>query len=170
IWLMGGALSLLALDYPVLTPDPAAFAARREKFMSQLPPNSIAVLRSGPERTLSNDTEYTYRQDSDFYYLTGIDENDVTAVFRPNAPDKLRYVLFMPPRDLTREAWRGVRVGPNEAVKAYGADAAFPIADFSGKMRIEREYGQPVGGYLNGVDKLYLSDGADTEWLPAGPA
>ncbi|HEY4230046.1 MAG TPA: aminopeptidase P N-terminal domain-containing protein, partial [Thermoanaerobaculia bacterium] len=80
----------LALDYPVLTPDPAAYAARREKFLAQLPPNSIAVLRSGPERTLSNDTEYTYRQDSDFYYLTGIDENDVTAVFRPNAPDKMR--------------------------------------------------------------------------------
>jgi len=163
--LMGGALSLLALDYPVLTPDPAAYAARREKFMAQLPPNSIAVLRSGPERTLSNDTEYTYRQDSDFYYLTGIDENDVTAVFRPNAPDKMRYVLFMPPRDVRREAWLGSRVGPEEAVKAYGADAAFPIADFNAKMRIEREYGQPVGGYLNGVEKLYLSDGADTEWL-----
>ena len=51
--LLPAAAPLLALDYPVLTPDPAAYAARREKFMAQLPPNSIAVLRSGPERTLS---------------------------------------------------------------------------------------------------------------------
>jgi Xaa-Pro aminopeptidase len=163
--LLLGAAPLLALDYPVLTPDPAAFAARREKFMAKLPPNAIAVLRSGPRRTLSNDTGYIYRQDSDFYYLTGIDENDVTAVFRPNAPDKLRYVLFMPARDRAREAWVGARVGPDEAVKVYGADAAFLATDFNGKMRIEREYGQPVGGYLNGVEALYLSDGSDTEWL-----
>jgi Xaa-Pro aminopeptidase len=155
----------LALDYPVLSPDPAAFAARREKFMAQLPPNSIAVLRSGPQRTMSNDTGYVYRQDSDFYYLTGIDEKDVTAVFRPNAADHQRYVLFMPPRDVRREAWVGVRVGPDEAVKAYGADAAFPSADFNGKMRVERGFGEPVGGYLTGIDKLYLSDGGDTEWL-----
>jgi Xaa-Pro aminopeptidase len=159
------AVPSLALDYPVLTPDPAAFAARREKFMSQLPASSIAVLRSAPERTMSNDTEYVYRQDSDFYYLTGIDEKDVVAVFRPNAPDKQRYVLFMPPRDARREAWLGARVGPDEAVKVYGADAAFPIADLTAKMRIERGWGEPVGGYLAGVDKLYLSDGADTEWL-----
>ena len=168
--LMAAALVLsaspaIALDYPVLSPDPDAFAARREKFMAQLPPNSIAVLRSGPQRTMSNDTGYVYRQDSDFYYLTGIDEKDVTAVFRPNAADHQRYVLFMPPRDVRREAWVGVRVGPDEAVKAYGADAAFPSADFNGKMRVERGFGEPVGGYLTGIDKLYLSDGGDTEWL-----
>jgi Xaa-Pro aminopeptidase len=165
IVLMGGALSLFGLDYPILTPDPAAYAARREKFMAQLPAGSIAVLRSGPQRTMSNDTGYVYRQDSDFYYLTGIDESDVTAVFRPNAPDKQRYVLFMPPRDVRREAWLGARVGPEEAIKVYGADAAFPIADFNAKIRIEREYGQPVGGYLSGVETLYLSDGSDTDWL-----
>ena len=159
------AAPLLALDYPVLTPDPAAFAARREKFMAQLPPNSIAVLRTAPERKMSNDTEYLYRQDSDFYYLTGIDQEDVTAVFRPNAKDRQRYVLFLQPRDVRREAWVGSRVGPEEAVKAYGADAAFPSSEFTPKMRVERGWGEPVGGYLAGVEVLYLSDGSDTEWL-----
>jgi Xaa-Pro aminopeptidase len=165
IVLLGSALPLFALDYPVLTPDPAAFAARREKFMAQLPPNSVAVLRSAPERRMSNDTEYLYRQDSDFYYLTGIDQQDVTAVIRPNAPDRMRYVLFLQPRDLRREAWVGSRIGPEEAVKAYGADAAFPSSEFNAKMRVERGWGEPVGGYLTGIERLYLSDGDDTEWL-----
>ncbi len=133
--------------------------------MAQLPPNAIAVLRTAPLRPMSNDTEYLYRQDSDFYYLTGIDQQDVTAVFRPNAKDRQRYVLFLQPRDVRREAWVGSRVGPEEAVKAYGADAAFPSSDFTAKMRVEHGWGEPVGGYLAGVEVLYLSDGSDTEWL-----
>jgi Xaa-Pro aminopeptidase len=158
------ASPLLALDYPPLTPDPAAFQARREKFIAQLPPNSIAILRSAPMRTMSNDTGYLYRQDSDFYYLTGIDEDDVTAVFRPNASDRLRYVLFLRPRDRAREAWVGARVGPEEAVKAYGADAAFPLADFGTKLRSFDRTTRQTGGYLAGIEKLYLSDGGDAEW------
>ena len=82
-WLFAAALllsasPLFALDYPPLTPDPAAFKARREKFMAQLPPTSVAILRSAPMRTMTNDVEYVYRQDSDFYYLTGIAADDVT--------------------------------------------------------------------------------------------
>ena len=92
--------------------------------MAQLPPKSIAILRSAPMRTMSNDVEYLYRQDSDFYYLTGIDQENVTIVLRPDAADGKKYIAFVPPRDLRREAWVGVRVGPDEAVAAYGADAA----------------------------------------------
>jgi Xaa-Pro aminopeptidase len=155
---------LLALDYPPLAPDPAAFRARREKFMAKLPQNAIAILRSAPLRTMTNDVEYLYRQDSDFYYLTGIEEDDVTAVFRPNAPDHLRYILFLRPRDLRREAWQGVRVGPDEAPKAYGAEAAFPLADFSAKMRTFDRATMTPGGYLAGVEELYLYDGGDEAW------
>ena len=96
--------------------------------MAQLPPKSVAILRSAPMRTMTNDVEYLYRQDSDFYYLTGIEQEDVTAVLRPDAADGKKYVLFLQPRDLRREAWAGARVGPDEAVAAYGADAAFPLA------------------------------------------
>ena len=119
LWLAAAVLLLsgtaLALDYQPLTPDPAAFKARREKFMAMLPPDSIAILRSAPMRNMTNDVEYTYRPNSDFYYLTGIEEDGVTAVFLPNAADGKKYVLFLRPRDLRREAWAGVRVGPDEA-------------------------------------------------------
>jgi Xaa-Pro aminopeptidase len=164
LFLLACALPVLGLDYPPLAPDPAAFRARRERFLALMPPKSIAVLRSAPLRTMTNDVEYLYRQNSDFYYLTGIDEDDVTAVFRPNAPDHLRYVLFLRPRDLRREAWQGVRVGPDEAVKAYGADGAFPLSEFSSKMRsFDRQTSTP-GGYLAGMEDLYLYDGGDAEW------
>ena len=161
------AAAAFALEYAPLTPDPAAFAARRQKFMATLPPKSIAILRSAPERTMSNDVQYPYRQDSDFYYLTGITEDDVTAVLRPDASDGKKYVLFLRPRDLRREAWAGVRVGPNEAVAAYGADAAFPLAEFETKMAEFDRNTYKTSGYLIGPEKLYLSDGRDTSWAAA---
>jgi hypothetical protein len=168
-WLFAAALLLcaapvLAVDYAPLSPDPAAFKGRRERFMAQLPPKSVAILRSAPMRTMTNDVEYIYRQDNDFYYLTGILEDDVTALLRPDAPDGKKYVLFLRPRDLRREAWAGVRVGPDEAVAAYGADAAFPLKDFEAKLAEFDPNTYKRSGYLVGMDKLYVSDGHDEAW------
>jgi Xaa-Pro aminopeptidase len=168
-WLLTAALLLcaaaaIALDYPPLAPNPAAFQARREKFMAQLPPKSIAILRSAPMRTMSNDVEYVYRQDSDFYYLTGIAADDVTVVLRPEASDGKKYIVFARPRDLRREAWAGVRVGPDEAPAAYGADAAFALKDFDEKLSDYDRTTYKASGYLVGVEQLYLSDGRDEEW------
>src|SRR4030095_9413361 len=105
-----------ALDYPPLTPNPEAFKARREKFMSKLPPKSVAILRSAPERTMTNDVEYLYRADSDFYYLTGITQEDVVVVLRPDAQDGkgLRRVAAArgpAPRGVGRRARRTGRGG-----------------------------------------------------------
>jgi len=168
-WLLAAALVLcaapaLALDDPPLTPDPAAFKARRERFMAQLGPKSIAILRSAPMRTMTNDVEYPYRQDNDFYYLTGIAADDVTVVLRPDAADGKKYVVFVRPRDLRREAWAGVRVGPDEAPAAYGADAAFALSDFDEKLATFDRAAFKASGYLIGVEKMYLSDGHDEDW------
>jgi Xaa-Pro aminopeptidase len=162
---LAAAAAVSALDYPPLTPNPEAFKARREKFMSKLPPKSVAILRSAPERTMTNDVEYLYRADSDFYYLTGITQEDVVVVLRPDAKDGKRYIVFLQPRDLRREAWAGVRVGPDEAVAAYGADAAFPLKDFDSKMEEFDRNTYTTSGYLADAENLFLSDGGDTEWL-----
>jgi len=165
--LLGSALlsgRALALDYPPLTPDPAAFKARREKFMAMLPPDSIAILRSAPMRNMTNDVEYLYRPNSDFYYLTGIDQEDVTAVFLPKAEDGKKYLLFLRPRDLRREAWAGARVGPDEAPKAYGADAAYPLAQFDEKLFTFDRNTYTPGGYLAGVKTLVVLSADDDEW------
>jgi Xaa-Pro aminopeptidase len=159
------ASAALALDYPPLSPDPAAFAARRQKLLSVLPPKSVVILRSAPMRVMTNDVDYPYRQDNDFYYLTGIGEDDVTAVLRPDAADGKKYVLFLHPRDPRREAFTGPKVGPDEAVQAYGADAAFPMKDFETKMADFDRTTYKTSGYLIGPEKLYLSDGHDTAWM-----
>ncbi len=158
------AAPLVALDPSPPAADPSVFQARRERFMAALPPKSIVVLRSAPERTMTNDVEYLYRQDSDFFYLTGIPEDDVTAVLRPDAADGKRYVLFLRPRDPRGEAWHGTRVGPDEAAAAYGAQAAFPSKDLSGKLWELDASGRNLSGYMAGVDRLYLSDGSDDKW------
>ena len=158
------ASAALALDFPVLTPDPSAFKARREKFLAKLPAGSVAVLRSAPVRILSRDTNYVFRQDSTFYYLTGVEEPDATAVLRPNAPDGKTYVLFVRPRDPRRESYEGPRPGPEGAPAAFGADAAFSSAELWGRLQSFDPATRSASGYLAGVEKLYLYDGGDTEW------
>jgi Xaa-Pro aminopeptidase len=147
-----------------LTPDPAAFKARRARFMAQLPPKSIAILRSAPMRTMTHDVEYLYRQDNDFYYLTGILQDDVTVVLRPDAPDGKKYIVFLKPRDPRREDFVGARVGPDEAVAAYGADAAFPQAELENKLALADTNTYSRSGYLNGMEHLYVTDGHDEAW------
>jgi len=157
-------LAAAALDQPLLKPSPEMFRAHREKFLAKLPPNSIAILRAAPMRTMSNDVEYLYRQDSDFWYLTGIEEPDTIAVFRPSAEDGKRYVLFVPSRDRRRESYVGPKVGPAEAVAAYGADAAFSTDEFADRLSRYDPASRTYAGFLAGVEKVYLSDGTDSAW------
>ena len=162
---VAAAFPLAALDYPVLTPNPAAYKARRDKFMAQMPPKSVAILRSAPMRTMSNDVEYLYRQNSDFYYLTGIVDEEVTVVLRPDAPDGKKYIAFVRPRDPRRESWDGIRVGPKEAVAAWGVDAVYEHKDFDEMMSSFDRNTYRSSGYLAEAETLYLLDGDDAEWL-----
>lgn len=158
------AAAVLALDYPPLVADKSAFKARREKFLAGLAPGSVAILHSAPTRLMSNDTEYIYRQDSNFYYLTGIEEPDTAAVFRPGAADGKGYVLFVRPHDPRREAYEGPRPGPDGALAAYGADAAFVNAELWSRLSSVDASTRAPAGYLAGVERIYLSDGGDPEW------
>lgn len=103
------------------------------EFMRRMEPNSVAIIPAAPEATRSNDTHYRYRQDSDFYYLTGFDEPESIAVLAPAHP-KHKYMLFVRPRDPEQETWTGRRAGVEGAKERYGADAAFPIAEFRDKL------------------------------------
>ena len=90
--------------------------------------DGIAILPSAPARVRSRDVEYRYRQDSDFYYLTGFAEPDAVAVLAPGRANG-EFVLFCRERDRDRERWDGARAGPDGAVADFGADDAFPIDD-----------------------------------------
>jgi len=104
-----------------------------EEFMRRMAPQSVAIIPGAREATRSNDTHYRFRQDSDFLYLTGFEEPEAIAVVKPSETKK--YVLFVRPRDPEREIWDGRRAGVEGAVSEFGADAAFPIAEFESKLR-----------------------------------
>src|SRR5215210_7115921 len=117
------------------------------EFMKRMPENSVAIIPSSPEATRSNDTQYRYRQSSDFFYLTGFDEPESIAVIAPGREQK--YTLFVRPRDPEREIWDGRRAGVEGARTEHGADAAYPVEEFKEKL----------GDLINGSRNLYYRIG-----------
>jgi Xaa-Pro aminopeptidase len=103
------------------------------EFMRRMESDSVAIIPSAPEATRSNDTRYRYRQDSDFYYLTGFDEPEAIAVVAPSR-DEGKFTLFVRPRDPEHETWEGRRAGVEGAKERYAAEAAFPVAEFREKI------------------------------------
>ena len=122
------------------------------EFMRRMDADSVAILPSAREATRSNDSNYRYRQNSDFYYLTGFDEPQSVAVLAPGHKEH-KYVLFVRPRDPEREIWDGRRAGVEGAKGEYGADAAFTIDEFAEKL----------GDLINGAKNLYYRIGEDRE-------
>jgi Xaa-Pro aminopeptidase len=125
---------------------------RLTEFMSKMEPNSVAVIFSAPEILRNADTDYEFRQDSDFYALTHLNEPESVAVISPNH-DKHKYVLFVRPRDKEKEIWNGLRAGVEGAISAYGADAAYEISQLS----------QVLPRYLENNQKLYYRFGLREE-------
>lgn len=103
-------------------------ARRRAQLARMMGRDAAAIVPASPVRHRNGDVEYTYRQDSDFHYLTGFGEPDAVAVLLPGREEG-PYVLFVRPRDTAREAWEGRRAGPAGARRDYGADEAHPIED-----------------------------------------
>jgi len=102
------------------------FARRRRALMDLMAPNSVALLPAAPEAPRNRDVYYPYRQDSDFYYLTGFPEPEAIAALIPGAEQE--FLLFCRDRDPHMEIWHGRRAGPQGAKERYGADNAYPIA------------------------------------------
>lgn len=130
-------------------PGPEWFFAHRAALAAKLPKDAVVFLRA--PAAPAQEVQDTYRPDSSFWYLTGFPEPDAVAVLRPSAPEGKRYLLFVLPNDERREQWTGRRAGPEAAKTRYGADAAFPVADF------ERESGEA----LHGAKALYYLDAGD---------
>lgn len=108
--------------------DNKEFARRRAMLMADMQQNSIAIIPSASETVRNHDVTYPFRQDSNFYYLTGFNEPDAVAVLIPGR-EHGEYVLFCRDKDVTRELWDGYRAGPEGACEQYQADDAFPIGD-----------------------------------------
>lgn len=103
------------------------FAGRRRDLMRRLE-RGVAIFPAAPVRNRSNDTDYPFRQDSDFYYLTGFPEPEAVAVLRPG--HRRPFSLFVQPRDPDREIWTGRRFGPAGVRRVFGADDSYTIDEF----------------------------------------
>jgi Xaa-Pro aminopeptidase len=99
---------------------------------------------------MHNDVEYPFRQDSDFYYLTGFNEPSAVAVIAPHHPEH-QFVLFVQPKEREKEVWTGYRVGVEGAKERYGADEAFPIAELEEKLP----------EYIKDADAIHYRPGHD---------
>jgi len=102
------------------------FAKRRKHLMQQMGANSIAIIAAAPEQIRNGDSHYPYRQNSDFYYLTGFPEPEAVAVFIPG-DEQGEFILFNRERDIEKEIWNGSRAGQQGACDIYAADRAFSI-------------------------------------------
>lgn len=121
------------------------------EFMRRMDPKSVAIIPSAREATRSNDTQYRFRQDSDFLYLTGFEEPEAIAVVAPARENK--FTMFVRPRDPEREIWDGRRAGVEGAKSEYGADQSFPIVEFDLKLH----------DLLDGADTLYYRLGVNPD-------
>jgi Xaa-Pro aminopeptidase len=129
------------------------FSRRRRQLMRMIGRDAISVIPAAPERVRNNDSHYPYRQDSDFHYLTGFGEPEAVLVLIPGR-EHGECLLFCRERDREREAWDGVRSGPEGAVAKLGMDDAFPIADMD----------EILPGLLEGRSRVYYHFGRDTDF------
>ncbi len=104
------------------------YSRRRRQLMRMAGEDAILVLPAAPVRIRSRNTHYSYRQDSDFWYLSGFPEPEAVLVLVPGRRDG-ESLLFCREHDPKRNIWEGHRAGPKEAVDVYGVDAAFPLSE-----------------------------------------
>jgi len=144
--------------------NPDEFLRRRRQLMRMMGKGSIAILPAALTRLRNRDVQYPYRQDSDFYYLTGFAEPEAVAVLAPGRAGG-EFLLFCRDRDAERETWDGTRAGPKNAVAGYGADAAYPIGAVEEMlpkiigsservfytMGVQREFDQRLMGWVSRI-------------------
>jgi Xaa-Pro aminopeptidase len=129
--------------------DQREYCQRREQLMSKIG-NGTAIFRSAPTAVMHNDVEYVYRQDSDFFYLTGFNEPEAVAVLAPHHEEH-RFILFVQPKDPEKETWTGYRCGVEAAKTVYGADEAYSIEELDEKLP----------QYLIKAERIYYHLGRD---------
>lgn len=125
------------------------FAERRQQLLDAMGPDAVAILIGARLISRSADTEFPFRQDSDFWYLTGFDHPDAVALLSTRGEPS--YTLFVQPRDKAAETWTGYRPGVEGALADYGADAAHPRDELLAKLP----------EMIRGADRLYHTLGRD---------
>ncbi|AOE48882.1 proline aminopeptidase P II [Kangiella sediminilitoris] len=115
--------------------------------------NSIAILPAAEEKVRSHDVNFPFRQDNNFWYLTGFNEPDAVMVLIPGRK-QAEFILFNREKDPSQERWHGKRLGQDGAIEQLGADDAFPIDDID----------DILPGLMEGRERIYFALGANSEF------
>ena len=126
---------------------------RRKELMARMEPNSIALLAAAPGRVRNSDSEYPYRQNSDFFYLTGFAEKDALLALLPGR-EQGEVVLFCREKDKLKELWEGKLLGPDAAREELGVDDAYPVGHID----------EILPGLMEGRDRVYYAMGKDDKF------
>jgi len=110
------------------------YKKRRAKFAKKLKPHSLAILFSTEPKTRSNDTEYPYRQDSNFYYMSGLRE-DKSALLFVEGEKKTKIYFFVYKKEKSEELWNGKRLGVTAAKEYFDVDDVFEYSELSSKIK-----------------------------------
>ena len=121
----------------------AVYAQRRARLAALLGPKGVAIIPTAPEQQRNRDSDFLYRPDSYFYYLTGFSEPQAWLVITGDG----KSTLFCQPKDMEREIWDGFRLGPVAAPAQMSVDAAYSVAELDAQL--------PA-----------LLDGRDVVWYP----
>ena len=108
----------------------ALYAKRRALLAAQLGDGGVAIIPTAPERARNRDSDFPYRHDSYFYYLTGFTEPNAWLVLDASG----RSTLFCQPKDVEREIWDGYRLGPDAAVETLGVQAAHAVTHLDAEL------------------------------------
>ena len=101
------------------------YSERRNKLGSMLPKNSAVVIAGASTQYRNADSSHAFRQDSNFWYLSGFNEAESTLVLLVNEKNNVKSIAFVPEKDELKEIWDGYRAGPEGAMKDHGFDLAF---------------------------------------------
>jgi len=129
------------------------FATHRTKFFDKMPEDSVALISAAKEVTRSNDTEYAFCQNKNFYYLTGFNEPEaLLALMKVGGNNQA--ILFSLPKDAQHEIWHGRRVGQVKAQQEYGFDQCFEL----------KEMNDLLPTYLEGKNQILFAFGESVEF------
>ncbi|MDB4029506.1 aminopeptidase P N-terminal domain-containing protein [Gammaproteobacteria bacterium] len=110
------------------------FTERRQRLGANLPPNAAIVIAGASTQYRNADSSYAFRQDSNFWYLTGFNEAEATLVVLTDNSNTAKSIAFVPEKDKLKEIWDGYRAGPEGAVKDYGFDEAYNNSEINDQL------------------------------------
>ncbi|MEQ9849343.1 Xaa-Pro aminopeptidase [Pectobacterium brasiliense] len=129
--------------------NPQEFLRRRQVLLEKMAPGSAAIIFSAPEAQRNADSDYPYRQNSDFWYFTGFNEPEAVLLLVKSDAKHHHSVIFNRVRDLTAEIWFGRRLGQEAAPAKLGVDRALPFGEIGAQLHL----------LLNGLDVVYHAQG-----------